>query len=909
MLKNTISAIPHISLLRSDKMMDALVRHIAWGEKAGGEALKDSVRDFYPNSYRLDEIEMAMERKEFADCGAGDLRYDFSFVDELFDKYLVIDGSAIYPKTETLNEYMKFLTKLSPSHIIGCKLAKTLYEGDIELADIEAFVLRSKPLGLKVDNTKEYADNHLHIKGAGYSPFNLANIANLPTNEKQYTTEYLRDQPRINEFSYINNGSYSLGQVTDILKLCVDVVYGASMDAGDECADEKLRKKCCECINNKLQKKYCDCSEEKLRKMRKDCIDEKLRKICEDCPSKKLRKIVSINRNVYTPFRYSMQKLSDMRRITNLTFSTTQASLLSMTLRYYEKKEFDKAHLAESILCFYLFLQTKDSRIKMFIRLYLHVSNILRSYMMMSQNLGLAHFSEFSEAKIRRVDEQDWENSIKGIKDSGTNYLHAKTGVSQSASEIAENVQNFYHLFEENPKKGVFGFSIGLCVNKRREDKRKTLNELSEPSFYKKRRELKKEALALDAFLRSGIHKNVSEYDIALRYTPKKAFENKRELMGQRVDISAYVSAIDAVGKETHTPPEVFAPFFRFLRKQPKKMTHAIANLGVASHHPRLIATAHAGEDFNSIVTGMRFVSECVEYFGMGNCDRIGHALSLGVSAKEWLEARQTILIYKSEHFDNVVWLCGVLKEIKAENSYLTRYILRLQEEAEKLFRELYSGVGGATMGDMYEAWEYRKNCPLTHGKQKSGATLFWEYDKAVLGEMKNKKALEIYEAYHRCKAYRDGSKQVVELDKNYFDDAAIEIYEILQDHLIDKYAKKGIIFETNPSSNVFISDMSSYERHPIFRFCPPKEKFLQKGERFNKYGIRTASALVTINSDDPAIFATSIQNEYENLLRTAISVYGCSRKEAEDWLDDIRMFGIKIFKESSYGQNSRNGV
>lgn len=864
MLKNTITAIPHISLLRSDKMMDALVKHIAWNEgyKAGGEALKDSVRDFYPNSYRLDEIEMAMERKEFSDCGATkDLLYDFSFVDELFDRYLVIDGSAIYPKTETLNEYMKFLTKLSPSHIIGCKLAKTLYEGDMELADIEAFVLCSKPLGLKVDNTKEYADNHLHVKGAGYSPFNLANIANLPTNENLYTAEYLRRQPRINEFSYINNGSYSLGQVTDILKLCVDVVYGASMDAGDERADAKLRK------------------------------------------------IVSINRNVYTPFRYSMQKLSDMRRITNLTVSTTQASLLSMTLRYYEKKEFDKAHLAESILCFYLFLQTKESRVKMFIRLYLHVSNILRSYMMMSQNLGLAHFSEFSGADIRQISKQNGHNTAKNIKESGTNYIHAKFGAQKGEWRLSKKITEFYHIYNAQKGGGGFDFTFGISVKKDKDGKVAALNGLVQPSFDKKRRELKKEALALDAFLRSGIHKNVSEYDIALRYTPKKAFENKRELMGQRVDISAYVSAIDAVGKETHTPPEVFAPFFRFLRKQPKKMTHAIANLGVASHHPRLIATAHAGEDFNSIVTGMRFVSECVEYFGMGNRDRIGHALSLGVSAKEWLEARQTILIYKGEHFDNVVWLCGVLKEIKAENSYLTRYILRLQEEAEKLFRELYASIGGATMGDMYEAWEYRKNCPLTHGKQKSGATLFWEYDKAVLGEMKNKKALEIYETYHRCKAYRDGSKKVVELDKNYFDDAVVEIYEMLQDHLIDKYAKKGIIFETNPSSNVFISDMSSYERHPIFRFCPPKEKFLQKGERFNKYGIRTASALVTINSDDPAIFATSIQNEYENLLRTAINVYGCSRKEVEDWLDDIRTFGIKIFKESSYGQNSRNGV
>ena len=112
---------------------------------------------------------------------------------------------------------------------------------------------------------------------------------------------------------------------------------------------------------------------------------------------------------------------------------------------------------------------------------------------------------------------------------------------------------------------------------------------------------------------------------------------------------------------------------------------------------------------------------------------------------------------------------------------------------------------------------------------------LFWEYDTTVFEECKNKKAQEIYNAYHYCKNYADNSKEVISIDKRYFDDAVIEIYEMLQDYLIDEYAKKGIIFETNPSSNVFTSDMPNYEKHPIFRFYPPKQRLLEKGGKDRK--------------------------------------------------------------------------
>ncbi|MFY9142112.1 hypothetical protein [Sulfuricurvum sp.] len=859
MLKNTLDYIPHIVLLRSDKVFHTLIQRLL---KCKGDSFRenefkpliDGIRDFYPNTYRLDEIELSLRQEMIKDTK---IDYSFDYLEPLFDRLLVIDGSKIYPKDEHLEEYIALITKISPYHLIGYKLAVLLRDEHIAMRDIYAFIEMATPLGFKVRKNTEYADNHLHLKGAGYSSFNLMRLMNRKTDKKYYSDTYLREQPRINEFSYLNNGTYSIGQVIDIAKLSIDVVYSTIVDHNDKNAVRKLQK------------------------------------------------IVSINREGFVHFDTSLSQLIKTNKVFNFFPRNIQGELLSLVTDLYKKRNYDKANLVESILLFYTFLTINNPNLRLYIKLYLQAINILRSYMVMSQNIGLAHFSEFSGADIRQADKRNGQNIASGIINSGTNYLHAKMGIQTKSKQIADSVEHIYHIFQTakaTNKEINFNYNFGLSTIKAREKKKKlfSLMEMMQVDFIDKRKSLRMEANGLDDFLRNAVYKNTDKFRLLLKHDPKKAFVEKCKLQGEKIDLSSLVIAIDAVGKETHTPPEVFAPFFRYLRAQPKSIRNAIALHNTVMHHPRLIITAHAGEDFNHIISGMRSVAECIEYFGMGKEDRIGHALSLGINPSDWFASQQVIFVTRGEYLDNLVWLSGILKEIKAENSYLTRYILKIQDLALAEFREIY-GAHTESVSDMYCAWEYRKNCPLVY-LDSVNKKHYDEYSKFVCDRMDNEVARDIYQRYHTCKRVRDKSKEVKKIEKQEIDKDVLEIYEMLQDYLIDKYAKAGIIFETNPSSNIFVSALSTYSKHPIFRFYPPKQSFMEKGAQFNKYGLRQGMASVTINSDDPAIFVTSIQNEYETLRRVAVEHFECTKKEADDWLDDIRRFGINVFKESYVG-------
>ena len=64
-------------------------------------------------------------------------------------------------------------------------------------------------------------------------------------------------------------------------------------------------------------------------------------------------------------------------------------------------------------------------------------------------------------------------------------------------------------------------------------------------------------------------------------------------------------------------------------------------------------------------------------------------------------------------------------------------------------------------------------------------------------------------------------------------------------------HEQKGIIIETNPSSNLKIGRFSRYDNHPITIF-------------HDVTGDASKHAMVvTINTDDKGVFATSLKNEY----------------------------------------------
>lgn len=66
---------------------------------------------------------------------------------------------------------------------------------------------------------------------------------------------------------------------------------------------------------------------------------------------------------------------------------------------------------------------------------------------------------------------------------------------------------------------------------------------------------------------------------------------------------------------------------------------------------------------------------------------------------------------------------------------------------------------------------------------------------------------------------------------------------------LVARLADEGIVLEVCPGSNVALGVYDSYETHPIAR-------------------LRDAGVAVTLNSDDPPFFATSVAQEYERVAK-----------------------------------------
>lgn len=127
-----------------------------------------------------------------------------------------------------------------------------------------------------------------------------------------------------------------------------------------------------------------------------------------------------------------------------------------------------------------------------------------------------------------------------------------------------------------------------------------------------------------------------------------------------------------------------------------------------------------------------------------------------------------------------------------------------------------------------------------------------------------------------------------------------LELYQAIQDHLIQEYDCTGISIEACPSSNVYIGRINDYAEHPIFRWRPPKEHWSQDNKN-NQFGLRTGPIRVCINTDDPGIFPTTIRNEHRIMKEVTIEHYELTQEQAQSWIDRIRTIGIDEFKQNHF--------
>lgn len=406
----------------------------------------------------------------------------------------------------------------------------------------------------------------------------------------------------------------------------------------------------------------------------------------------------------------------------------------------------------------------------------------------------------------------------------------------------------------------------------------------------------------------------VTEYECRhykLRKKVRRQAVGIYNLRSRYARMAGRVYGIDACSPEIGCRPEVFGQAFRYLKYEQNFLDGTEPEI----RRPRLRSTFHVGEDFLDIVDGMRAIDEAIFYCNLTHGDRLGHALALGISPADWYAfKRNKVLCSKQDILDNTVWIHQKIRKYKIGGT--EAILMKLQRRFVHLYQEIYGKNGedaerGCDIDLYYDAWKLRGDDPKMYyegrikEKEWAGAGIWDEYAKnrkyPELERIRKEQAcVKLYYRYHYDKEVKERGQAILEYR---VEQDLIAVTEKIQRGLQLDILDKGLAIEANPSSNYLIGTFRSYDRHPIIQWY-------NKQLTWEREELESCPQLdVTINTDDQAVFGTSLENEYALMaitLERATDGNGNLRYKKDmiyDWLEEIRRKGfIRCFRQRRSG-------
>lgn len=346
-------------------------------------------------------------------------------------------------------------------------------------------------------------------------------------------------------------------------------------------------------------------------------------------------------------------------------------------------------------------------------------------------------------------------------------------------------------------------------------------------------------------------------------------FQHLWELMEQIAELfkkcpgmMRFFGIVDVAGKEDEMPNWIFHLLIEELENRISSMHLG----GWPEEGFDLICTVHAGEDCASPLEGLRRIAEVLEHMPRGT--RIGHGLALGWSASYRLEqSRQELL-------DDLTWalpsLEGTLKS-------------QAEDELFQLGEQLYERhVDLPTLSRAYE-WRFspeklRELGLFTAGPGELRDTSELEYNGVIHTQFLGAGNDDPHRVLARYLTDPHLDKTTCDLREPGLRSLVQAVYEAALPHLTDKIVARGTIVELCPTSNLVIAGIPAYEDHPVFALTPP-----------------VGEVAVTLNSDDPGIFHTTIEDEYAHVWKASASKIKIATHRQE-WLAAIRRRGMAQF-------------
>ncbi len=425
------------------------------------------------------------------------------------------------------------------------------------------------------------------------------------------------------------------------------------------------------------------------------------------------------------------------------------------------------------------------------------------------------------------------------------------------------------------------------------------------------------------------------------RETRGDAFKLFR-LLSSAHPVVPFIVGIDAASLELTTPPEVFAPAFHFLKAYPieiRKCGTTRAYFERHDHVTRLVnnrllgMTYHVGEDFRHLLSGLRAIHEVIEYLHPQPGDRLGHAIALGLDPGDWgKQMGYHAVVPKQEWLDTLVWahnFLGVGNNLIGE--------LGIEDRIQYFARKIYGSTRYVETRDidlycnpitLYDSWRLRQIDPYSvennhphdverpqrceeqkrrpgEHRERGGPVddrtprnhcfsipyrgdspwkkRWLDVQKKQLKRLKDKVGSDgaylLTKLYWFCPGVAEEGRKPITIDMMKKKTLWVQLCRQAQEKLKRIVRERHLVVEVNPSSNRIIGPMASMQEHPVFRLTLDKE------------GRPVHEGRVTINTDDPGVFATSLSHEFF-LLGEVLLDRGIPETEVMAWLEWLRKNG-----------------
>lgn len=332
--------------------------------------------------------------------------------------------------------------------------------------------------------------------------------------------------------------------------------------------------------------------------------------------------------------------------------------------------------------------------------------------------------------------------------------------------------------------------------------------------------------------------------------------ENVAELLLECPEALTVIRGVDVAGDERAIPTWAVLPLIAIVRAAGMRAMGKLLARGIGVQALR--TTVHAGEDYGSLQEGLRRVAEVMPFLRSG--DRIGHGLALGEAPRDAMRRSTGVPSTVEDLSEDLMWELWMYQD-----GQLVPPSGRI-ERVRQILREILSPVYGEFSVDshvlamrMRSQWACLEHLGYPHVLGRDAPTSF------------RSEAEEVLWLYLTCPL-------VYAQMQRYVDERQVELGPVGEMQLVlrREVAARELTIESNPSSNLLILDSSDMSAHPAIGLTG---------------GDGQSVVNVSVNSDDPLTFATSLPDEFARLFLAQMGS-GSSSLESLHWVDRLRNTG-----------------